>query len=140
VVPTSAPTQYLAAIAQPPHLAGICPNFTASNYHDGWTYQGGAFEQWFNESWTTGLAENTMSRRVESSNDAVGWTQTLPLRRIPSSKHPRLQGWRLISPTGSRIPTTTTTGNGGRSKITTRTFKFRYSAWARGTTFFWAGR
>ena len=53
-------TQYLAAIAQPPHLAGICPSYTASNYHDGWTYQGGAFEQWFNESWTTGLADNTM--------------------------------------------------------------------------------
>jgi predicted acyl esterase len=43
-------TQYLAAIAHPPHLAGICPNVTASNYHDGWTYQGGAFEQWFDES------------------------------------------------------------------------------------------
>ena len=41
-------TQYLAAIASPPHLAGICPVVTASNYHDGWTYQGGAFEQWFN--------------------------------------------------------------------------------------------
>src|SRR5260370_36518820 len=56
-------TQYLAAIAKPPHLAGICPDVTASNYHDGWTYQGGAFEQWFNESWSTGLAMNTMQRR-----------------------------------------------------------------------------
>src|SRR5271170_4982792 len=71
-------TQYLAAIAQPPHLAGICPNVTASNYHDGWTYQGGAFEQWFNESWSTGLAENTMRRRVEKS-DALAGTKTLPL-------------------------------------------------------------
>src|SRR5208337_4092087 len=44
-------TQMLAATAHPPHLAGICPVVTASNYHDGWTYQGGAFEQWFNESW-----------------------------------------------------------------------------------------
>src|ERR1017187_9627365 len=60
-------TQYLAAIAMPPHLAGICPNFTPSNYHDGWTYQGGAFEQWFNESCTTQLAENSISRRAESS-------------------------------------------------------------------------
>ena len=56
-------TQYLAAIAHPPHLAGICPDVTASNYHDGWTYQGGAFEQWFNESWSTGLASNTLRRR-----------------------------------------------------------------------------
>ena len=72
-------TQYLAAIAKPPHLAGICPNVTASNYHDGWTYQGGAFEQWFNESWSTGLAMNTMRRRVEAGQNAVAWTKTLPL-------------------------------------------------------------
>lgn len=72
-------TQMLAAIAHPPHLAGICPNVTASNYHDGWTYQGGAFEQWFNESWTTGLAKNTMRRRVDSGGDPPAWTKTLPL-------------------------------------------------------------
>src|ERR1700693_2696927 len=72
-------TQYLAAIAKPPHLAGICPDVTAYNYHDGWTYQGGAFEQWFDESWTTGLAENTMRRRVEAGQNAVAWTKTLPL-------------------------------------------------------------
>lgn len=76
-------TQFLAAIAKPPHLAGICPNVTASNYHDGWTYQGGAFEQWFNESWTTGLAENTMQRRVENSANALGGTKVLPLNSYP---------------------------------------------------------
>ncbi len=47
-------TQMLTAIAHPPHLAGVFPVVTASNYHDGWTYQGGAFEQWFNESWIVG--------------------------------------------------------------------------------------
>jgi len=36
-------TQMLAAIGHPPHLAGICPIVTASNYHENWTYQGGAF-------------------------------------------------------------------------------------------------
>ena len=45
-------TQWLSAISQPPHLAAIAPNVTASNYHDGWTYQGGAFELGFNVSWT----------------------------------------------------------------------------------------
>ncbi len=85
-------TQYLAAFAKPPHLAGICPNFTASNYHDGWTYQGGAFEQWFNESWTTGLAQNTMSRRVGSGADALGWTQTLPLWSYPVLDAPSAGG------------------------------------------------
>jgi putative CocE/NonD family hydrolase len=76
-------TQYLAAIAKPPHLAGICPDVTASNYHDGWTYQGGAFEQWFNESWTTGLALDTISRQANSASDAVHWTRTLPLQSYP---------------------------------------------------------
>jgi len=85
-------TQYLAAIAKPPHLAGICPNVTASNYHDGWTYQGGAFEQWFNESWTTGLAENTMQRRVEAGQKAVAWTQKLPLTAYPILEAPPAAG------------------------------------------------
>src|SRR5271169_6109449 len=84
-------TQYLAAIAKPPHLAGIAPTVTASNYHDGWTYQGGAFEQWFNESWSTGLAENTMRRRVEES-DALGWTKILPLRDFPVIESPSATG------------------------------------------------
>ena len=35
-------TQMLTAIAAPPHLAGILPVVTASNYHENWTYQGGA--------------------------------------------------------------------------------------------------
>ncbi|MCI0811010.1 MAG: CocE/NonD family hydrolase [Chloroflexi bacterium] len=45
-------TQWLAATARPPHLVTIAPTVTASNYHDGWTYQGGAFELGFNMSWT----------------------------------------------------------------------------------------
>jgi putative CocE/NonD family hydrolase len=85
-------TQFLAAIAKPPHLSGICPNVTASNYHDGWTYQGGAFEQWFNESWATGLAMNTMRRRVESSGNAIAWTKILPLRAYPVLEAPESEG------------------------------------------------
>ena len=85
-------TQFLAAIAKPPHLAGICPTVTASNYHDGWTYQGGAFEQWFNESWTTGLAKNTMRRRVDAGGNAVGWTKILPLRGYPVVEAPEAEG------------------------------------------------
>jgi putative CocE/NonD family hydrolase len=84
-------TQYLAAIAKPPHLAGICPTVTASNYHDGWTYQGGAFEQWFNESWSTGLAMNTMRRRVEQS-DALEGTKTLPLTDYAALEAPSASG------------------------------------------------
>jgi uncharacterized protein len=85
-------TQYLAAIAKPPHLAGICPSDTAANYHDGWVYQGGAFEQWFSESWTTGLADNTISRRMEIGDDVVRWTQTLPLLSYPVFATPSAAG------------------------------------------------
>ena len=85
-------TQYLAAIAKPPHLAGICPNVTASNYHDGWTYQGGAFEQWFNESWSTGLAMNTMRRRVEGGQNAAAGTKTLPLTKYAVLETPPAAG------------------------------------------------
>jgi putative CocE/NonD family hydrolase len=72
-------TQMLAAIAHPPHLAGICPIVTASNYHENWTYQGGAFVQWFDEDWTSGLAQNTYERLVGRQNDPVGGIWTLPL-------------------------------------------------------------
>src|SRR3989441_11568361 len=85
-------TQMLAAIAHPLHLAGICPVVTASNYHDGWTYQGGAFEQWFNESWATGLAMNTLRRRVESSGNALLWTSVLPLTAYPVLEAPAGEG------------------------------------------------
>ena len=76
-------TQMLAAIVHPPHLAGICPYVTASNYHDGWTYQGGAFEQWFNESWTSGLAQDTLNRGVKKSTNAMKAVWKLPLSKYP---------------------------------------------------------
>ena len=76
-------TQMLAAIAHPPHLAGIFPVVTASNYHDGWTYQGGAFEQWFNESWTSGLVQDTLDRRARESVNALKWVWKLPITDYP---------------------------------------------------------
>jgi putative CocE/NonD family hydrolase len=72
-------TQMLAAIANPPHLAGICPMFTPSNYHDGWIYQGGAFEQWFNQTWTSILARDTVDRYLKSVTNAMQDARTLPL-------------------------------------------------------------
>ena len=81
-------TQFLAAIAHPPHLAGIAPDVTASNYHDGWTYQGGAFEQWFNESWATGLSQNTLFRYAEHNSNALDWKDVLPLTTYPMDKVP----------------------------------------------------
>ncbi|MBI4167131.1 MAG: CocE/NonD family hydrolase [Acidobacteria bacterium] len=77
-------TQMLAAIAAPPHLAGVFPDVTASNYHENWTYQGGAFEQWFNESWTSGsLAQDTHDRFVRENSNALLWVGKLPLSKYP---------------------------------------------------------
>ena len=85
-------TQMLAAIAHPPHLAGICPIVTGSNYHDNWTYQGGAFNALFNEAWTSGLAVDTFNRVVAKHADALNGARSLPpvdyplfdFQRLPS--------------------------------------------------------
>jgi putative CocE/NonD family hydrolase len=76
-------TQMLEAIAHPPHLAGICPVVTASNYHENWTYQGGAFEQWFNQSWTSGLAQDTANRALKKAANALEADNVLPLSKFP---------------------------------------------------------
>jgi putative CocE/NonD family hydrolase len=76
-------TQMLAAISRPPHLAGICPVVTASNYHENWAYQGGALEQWFDESWTAGLAQNTFDRVIQQNTNAVTGSTILPLKNFP---------------------------------------------------------
>ena len=44
-------TQWLAAMAGPPSLAAMVPGITASDYHEGWTYQGGALQWGFAVSW-----------------------------------------------------------------------------------------
>lgn len=76
-------TQMLTAIAHPPHLAGICPEVTPSNYHDGWVYQGGAFVQWFSQSWTAGLAQDTFNRAVAKNTNALTGMWKLPLTSFP---------------------------------------------------------
>ena len=70
-------SQLQTAMAHPPHLAGICPMVTGSNYHDGWIYQGGAFEQLFTESWTGGMAQDTFSHYL------AGNTKTAQEKWVP---------------------------------------------------------
>jgi putative CocE/NonD family hydrolase len=56
---------------------------TASNYHENWTYQGGAFEQGFNESWTSGLAQDTLDHVIrDNTNFRLGSTK-LPMNSYP---------------------------------------------------------
>ena len=61
-------TQWQAAIEQPPHLVAIAPHYSSSDYHHGWTYQGGALDLWFAMSWTSQvLAPDTLRRRLETA-------------------------------------------------------------------------
>jgi predicted acyl esterase len=73
----------LAAIAHPPHLKGIAPWVTASNYHENWTYQGGAFEQGFNESWTSGLVQDTLDHVIRANTNFRVGSAVLPLNNYP---------------------------------------------------------
>jgi putative CocE/NonD family hydrolase len=63
-------TQWQAALAGAPGLQAMVPNITAADYHEGWCYQGGAFELSFLKSWTlTWLATDT-ARRLAASDPA----------------------------------------------------------------------
>lgn len=65
-------TQWQAAISGHSALKAIVPGVTADNYHDGWTYQGGAFELSFNLSWVlSNLVLDTIKRREMSDAEAA---------------------------------------------------------------------
>jgi putative CocE/NonD family hydrolase len=95
-------TQWLAAVARPPHLAAIVPNVTASNYHEGWAYQGGAFELGFNVSWTLlqltlanfGALSSAKSVPTEKRRDLIDAVNDMELsfRHLPTKDLPQLQG------------------------------------------------
>ena len=85
-------TQMLAAIAKPPHLVAIFPYVTASEYYDGWTYQNGAFMQWFGSSWASGLAVDTLRRQAEGRIQAKRWVEQLPLEDYPLLSLPPAAG------------------------------------------------
>lgn len=76
-------TQMLATVAKPPHLAAIFPYVTASEYYEGWTYQGGVLMQWFASSWTSGLAVDTARRKVSQRSRPKDWVAALPVENYP---------------------------------------------------------
>jgi putative CocE/NonD family hydrolase len=84
-------TQMLAAIGKPPHLAAIFPYVTAAEYYDGWTYQSGALMQWFADSWTTGLAKDTLRRMVDSGARPGEWALHLPVDEYPVLDPPPME-------------------------------------------------
>jgi uncharacterized protein len=91
-------TQWLAACTTPPALQAIYPGLTASDYHEGWTYQGGAACWGFLVSWATnalaldnfaklsrdrGLSSDVRSRLARAVDDLEECFRTLPLREYP---------------------------------------------------------
>ena len=76
-------TQMLTAVAAPPHLAGILPVITGSNYHENWTYQGGAFAQSFDQGWTKYFVIDTLNRRVLKDSSRARGDMILPLSDYP---------------------------------------------------------
>jgi putative CocE/NonD family hydrolase len=64
-------TQWLAASTSPPALKAMAPVITAADYHDGWTYQGGAFELGFNLNWALGFALTAIERAAAPSAAAT---------------------------------------------------------------------
>ncbi len=89
-------TQWQAAMSKHPALKAIAPNVTASSYHHGWVYRGGAFQLGFSLGWTLSLASHNAARdpSVPASvrgalTDAL---DRLPdtARVLPLSDHPYL--------------------------------------------------
>ena len=85
-------TQLLAAVARPPSLRTIAPGFTASQYYEGWTYNGGALSAAFVCYWANLLALGSAVRAGDraavdalgaSLGAAEGWFWSLPLSEFP---------------------------------------------------------
>ncbi len=76
-------TQMLAAIASPPHLVGIYPTVTASDYHEHWAYQGGAFMQMLAQAWSSALSVNVLERKTGGSAVPSHWDYMKPPSEYP---------------------------------------------------------
>jgi putative CocE/NonD family hydrolase len=84
-------TQLLAATERPPSLVAVCPGTTASQYYEGWTYQGGALNLAFAANWAAGLAacaaitaaDGTGISRLEGVAGRADWFSHLPLLEPP---------------------------------------------------------
>jgi len=81
-------TQMLAAAAAPPHLVSVFPYVTASEYYEGWTYQGGALMQWFTSSWAAGLSIDSLRRKAAALSNPKGWITGLPVESFRMTELP----------------------------------------------------
>jgi putative CocE/NonD family hydrolase len=95
--------QWLAAVSQPPSLKAIIPTFTASDYYEGWTYQGGAFQWGFMCNWILPFVTSAdlvrrhaakpipdfdavRDRLIDATNGMSQTIKTLPLTDVPVSR------------------------------------------------------
>jgi putative CocE/NonD family hydrolase len=97
-------TQWLAATTAPPHLVTIVPANTASDYYDGWTYQGGEFRLAFVQPWAIGLATSAAQNRKDqttaaelsaASADPTRWMDFRPFKDLPpmQPQNPAVAPW-----------------------------------------------
>jgi len=97
-------TQWLAATTAPPHLVTIVPANTASDYYDGWTYEGGEFRLAFVQPWAMGLAttaaqnrkdQGAVARLTAAAADPTRWMDFRPLGELPpmQPQNPAVAPW-----------------------------------------------
>ncbi|QIS13193.1 CocE/NonD family hydrolase [Nocardia arthritidis] len=98
-------TQWLAATETPPHLTTIVPANTASDYYDGWTYEGGAYRLAFIEPWAMGTIglEAAQQRKDQAAADritagiadATSWMNFRPYKDFPplQPSNPAVAPW-----------------------------------------------
>ncbi len=87
-------TQWQAAVEQPPHLVAIAPHYSSSNYLDGWTYQGGALDLWFAQSWVADiLAPDTLQRRLEAAGASAEEVQAEVAAFVSEGREKLLDDW-----------------------------------------------
>ncbi|WP_051073850.1 CocE/NonD family hydrolase [Mycobacterium sp. JS623] len=98
-------TQWLAAVTAPPHLVTIVPANTASDYYDGWTYEGGEFRLAFVQPWAIGsLALSAAKNRGDqaavdeltaAAADPTRWMNSRPFKDLPpmQPQNPAVAPW-----------------------------------------------
>ncbi|MCV7252054.1 CocE/NonD family hydrolase [Mycobacterium hackensackense] len=98
-------TQWLGAVTAPPHLVTIVPANTASDYFDGWTYEGGEFRLAFVQPWAIGSIAITAARnrndlsalaRLEAAEgEQTRWLNFRPFKDLPplQPQNPAVAPW-----------------------------------------------
>jgi len=76
-------TVMLAAVARPPHLAALFSVETGDSYYEGWTYRGGALQQWLLQTWTSILAIDSLDRQAVKNAKIQDWARDLPAEKYP---------------------------------------------------------